>query len=64
MKKFNEAEYLKQEAAIKDLRSELEAISDDDLLLFADWLANNELQTVKGFIEAKAYDESRENESF
>ena len=64
MEKFNEAEYLKQEAAIKDLRAEIESISDDDLLLFADWLANNELQTVKGFIEAKAYDESREDESF
>ena len=64
MKKCSEAEALEQEGKVKDLRTELAGISDCDLLLFADWLANNELQTVTGFIEAKAYDESREDDSF
>jgi len=58
MKKFNEAEYLKQESAIKDLRSELEAISDDDLLLFQARIYNECLQSVAEFIETKASEEA------
>jgi hypothetical protein len=58
MKKFNEAEYLKQESAIKDLRSELDAISDDDLLLFQARIYNERLQSVAEFIETKASEES------
>ena len=58
MKKFNEAEYLKQEAAIKGLRSELDAISDDDLLLFQARIYNEGLQSVSEFIEMKATEEA------
>jgi hypothetical protein len=57
MKKFNEAAYLKQEAAIKDLRSELEAISDDDLLLFQARIYNEGLQSVTEFVSMKAQQE-------
>ena len=46
------------------IREEVRCISDENLCLFADWLANNELQTVSRFIEAKAYDESLEDDSF
>ena len=59
-----EAGFIEFDNKVKALRDELANITDGDLLLFSDWLANNELSTVTEFIEAKAYDESREKETF
>jgi cell fate (sporulation/competence/biofilm development) regulator YmcA (YheA/YmcA/DUF963 family) len=64
MKKHNKSKALEQESEIKDLRAEIELISDCDLLLFRDRIFNQNLQSITQFIEAKAYDESREKETF
>jgi hypothetical protein len=46
------------------IRASISVISDEDICLFADWLANNELQSVSEFICDKAYYESLEPETF
>jgi hypothetical protein len=59
-----EAGFIEFDNKVKALRDQLANITDEDLLLFSDWLASNELATITEFIEAKAYDESRESETF
>lgn len=49
---------------IKFIRNEIRCISDANLYLFSDWLANNELATVTEFIEAKADIERDEKDTF
>jgi hypothetical protein len=46
------------------VRKEIGEISDYTLLLFQDWVMNNEIANITEFIEAKAYDQSLEPESF
>jgi hypothetical protein len=46
------------------IRKSINLISDEDICLFSDWLANNELQSVSEFICEKAYNESLEPETF
>jgi hypothetical protein len=52
------------EDKVKVLRKQLVDVSDEDLMLFSDWLDNNELCTITRFIESKAYDQSCEPETF
>ena len=59
-----ECDIQEMKAKASKIRAEIEDLSDADLVSFADWLANNELSTITEFIEAKAYDQSREPETF
>ena len=59
-----EAGFIEFDNKVQALRSELSNITDEDLLLFSEWLYNSKLSTLTEFIEAKAYDQSLEPETF
>ena len=59
-----EAGFIQFDSKVEALRNELLNITDEDLVLFSEWLYNSELSTLREFIEAKAYDQSCEPETF
>ena len=57
-----EWEIQKTEAEAAKIRSSLSDISDEDLVLFAEWLARTEGLSVTQLIEFRAYDEFHSEE--
>jgi hypothetical protein len=49
---------------VYSIRKELDEISGNDLILFADWIYNQEIATVKEFIEGAAREEKENNCGF
>ena len=58
-----ECDIQEMEAKAAKIRAEIADVSDEDLVFFADWLASNERSSVTEFIESKAHDEFRKDDT-